>query len=173
MKLTKQMRIDFADDVMKSIKVKSKWNKAVILAEVEKRVSAWWPKEVHEFEAIYPGMIQRTSLCIDFLTEPEKEWNDRYARANAFAGAKLSNIKTDDLEKRWEGYRKEMEERGVMRARLLEVAHSVSTNTALAEIFPQLVKFIPKDAPKPVKMLPVVQKGIYEELLKMGMEVSE
>lgn len=173
MRLTNEMRNDFADDVMESIKVKSKWNKDSITAEVERRLMAWWPKEVHDFEAIYPGMIQRSSLIIEFLTEPDKDWGNRYARANVFVGSKLANIKTDDLQKRWEGYLKEMGEREAMKSRLLEVAYSVNTNTALAEVFPKLVKFIPKDAPKLVKMHPVVQKGLVDDLIKMGLEISE
>lgn len=173
MRLTNEMRNDFADDVMESIKVKSKWNKDSITAEVERRLMSWWPKEVHEFDALYPGMIQRTSLYIEFMEQPEAEWGKRHVRVNCYANSELTNIKTDDLQKRWEGYLKEMGEREAMKSRLLEVAYSVNTNTALAEVFPKLVKFIPKDAPKLVKMLPVVQKGLVDDLIKMGLEISE
>jgi hypothetical protein len=167
------MRVQFADDVMKSIKIKSKWDKDKIKAEVEKRINASWSDEVHEFDRLYPNMISRTSLTIDFMTRPEADWNTRYVRAHVYVNSEMKGIKVDDLKTRWADYLKEIEDRKIMRARILEIAHSVTTDTALAAVFPELVKFIPKPEVKPVKMLPISQKSIVADLMKMGLEVTK
>lgn len=173
MRLTNEIRDQFLTRVMDSVKMKSKWNKDKMIAEVERRFKVYWPQEVHDFDALYPGLIGRTSLCIDFMSidrSEEEDWNKRYSRANVYQMSKMENIKTDDLEKHWAAYRKELHDRKAMRAKLRQVVYEITTDTALAEAFPELVKFIPKPESKPAKMLPVTQKTLVAELVAMGLD---
>lgn len=125
------------------------------------------------FAADHPNLLVRSSLCLDFLTYGDTNNYRRYSYAKCVAGQELSDIDIEDLKKNYELWAKEAERRREMANRLREVAYSVTTNTALAEVLPDLVRFVPVDEPKVKKLLPVARSGLFADLKALGLEAEE
>lgn len=172
MRLTNDMRKAFADRVMRSVKMKSKWDKDKIVAEIEKRYFASFPKEVQDFSKKFPAQTGRTSLCVDWMRHRDGDIS-HYVRANVICGYDSSKVDVEDLKKHWEEFRNEIGDRVRMRNRILEVANAVTTTEALAAALPKLIKFIPEPEKKPTKMLPTTTNTLFNDLKKMGLEITQ
>ena len=177
MRLTNEMRVAFAKRVMAAVKMKSKWNREKIEEEVGRRLNASLPQEVQDFAKKYPQHLSHVSTCIDKMAYRERDKVRKttwwcYPRANHINGAKMEDIKIDDLLAEWVKYRAELEKRDEMYERILDQSRSVNTVEDLLVMFPKLAKHIPQP-PKPAKKsLPVAQSGLMDELIKMGLETK-
>lgn len=177
MRLTNEMRTTFVRSVMKAVKMKSQWNESKITEEIGKRLNMSLPKEVQDFAKKYPQCIQMVSCYIKFMEHKKVNKENGHSwwvspQAQHINGAKLSDIDISDMESEWSKYRAELEKRGEMEDRLLQQSKSVNTVEDLMALFPKLKKHIP--APVVVKKsLPVAQKGLMDELVKMGLEVEK
>lgn len=175
MRLTNEMRIAFVKRVMKAVKMKSKWDEAKITEEIGKRLNMSLPQEVQDFAKKYPHCLMMVSSYIKFMEhrKTNKE-NGHTWRVSPTAphinGAKLTDIDTSDLQVEWEKYRAELAKREEMEDRLLQQSKSVNTVEDLMVLFPKLKKHISQPVIEK-KSLPVAQKGLMDELVKMGLEV--
>lgn len=178
MKLTNEMRETFVNAVMAATKIKSKWPKEAVIAEIDKRLKAAAPEEVREFDKKFPGMLSQESICLDWLKTCEFRNNGKerwwsYGYVHGYRGIGISLIDVTDLQKLLEKHKEEMEKRSEMRDRLMQIAKEMTTDEQLAAALPKLVKFIPKPVVKVKAGLPVPLKSIQDDLVKMGLEVGK
>lgn len=173
MRLTNQMREDFVNAVMRKVRRRQKWDRVACAEEINKRLESVLADDIKVFAADHPNLLVRSSLCLAFLTYRDTNNCRRYYYAQCVAGQELRDIDIEDLKKNHERWVKEEERRKEMAIRLRQVADSVTTNTALAEALPDLVRFVPVDEPQIKKMLPVARRGLFDDLKALGLEVEE
>jgi hypothetical protein len=175
MRLTNQMRDDFVNAVMSKVRRRQRWSREVCVEEINKRFAAVLADDIKEFMEKHPNLVPRESKCLpDWLCwKPDGERHRRYSYASVVLGQKIEDINIDDIQKNHELWKKEEERRNQMTSRLRDVAYSVTTNTDLAAALPDLIKFVPKDEPKPKKLLPVANSQLFKDLKSLGLEVEK
>lgn len=174
MRLTNQMREDFVNAVMKKVRRRQKWGREAVVEEINKRLAAVLDDDIKEFMQKHPNLVCRESKCLDsWLCWTKENGYRNYSYASAVVGQKLTDINMEDLKKHHELWQKEEERRNEMASRLRQVAYSVTTNTDLAAALPDLIKFVPKDEPKPKKQLPVASSQLFKDLKSLGLEVEK
>ena len=174
MRLTNQMRDDFVNAVMSKVRRRQRWSRVVCVEEINKRFAAVLADDIKEFMEKHPNLVARESKCLpDWLCWTKENGHRGYSYAFAVVGQKLTDINMEDLKKHHELWQKEEERRKETASRLRQVAYSVTTNTDLAIALPDLVKFVPKDEPKPKKLLPVANSQLFKDLKSLGLEVEE
>lgn len=178
MKLTNAIREQFVSSVMRATKMKSKWDKDKILAEISKRLHETVPEDIKAFAAKYPHVVVRSSVRVGFMDHIQENKENKHRwwvqpSASTIIGPVLADIDTSDLKEAWEVYRAEVAKREEMEEKLMEIAREMTTDEMLAAALPKLVKFIPKPVVKVKAGLPVAMKGIQDELAALGLEVSK
>jgi hypothetical protein len=171
MRLTNEMREDFADRVMKKIPVRSNWTREKIIDEIEKRLLATWPKEVQDFRKKYPGQINNTTMRFNWLDYKDDD-TYRYGRAACIFGTDQTKVNLDDLKEHYRELCNEQQERKEMRARIVDQARACNTLAQLEVVFPDLKGLMPKPVVA-VKSLPVAAKGLTDDLVKLGLEIPQ
>ena len=172
MKLTKEMRNDFADCVMRKVPARSEWDKEKIIAELKRRLFAAQPKAVQEFSKKYPEQTNWTSVFFDFLTVRDDDGHIRYGRVDCVNGSKVDDIEFGDLIALFNEYKDEQEERKQMRQRIYEQTCCCATLAQLQVVFPNLHGLMPKPVVN-VKSLPVPAKTLTDDLVKLGLEIPQ
>jgi hypothetical protein len=172
MRLTNEMRGDFANRVVSKIPLRSNWTREKIIAEIEKRLLTTWPKEVIDFRKKYPAQINNTTMIIDWLTYRNPEGRFYYGYVNCLNGSDLRKIDYTDLKQHYDELCAEIVEREQIRCRIYEQACSCNTLAQLRVVFPELLGLMPKEAVT-VKSLPVAAKGLTSELVKLGLEIPQ
>ena len=171
MRLTNEMRGDFADKVMKKIPVKSDWTRDKIIEALKQRLLLAQPIEVRRFAKEYPEQTNFTSVSVDWLRyKDDAGWH--YGRVDCINGSTLGQINTDDLKNFYQEWRQEQDARKAIRDRIYEQACCANTVEQLKVIFPDLTGLMPKPA-KVVKSLPVPAKGLTDDLVKIGLEIPQ
>ena len=170
MRLTNEMRGNFADKVMKKTPVKSEWTRDKIIDALKQRLISAQPSDVQKFAKKYPNQTNWTSMPVNWLNYRDDENNIRYGRVNCINGSELKQIDTEDLESFYIDMLKEIAERKEMRARIYEQALCANTLEQLKVIFPDLTGLMPKPVVT-VKSLPAPAKTLTDDLVKMGLEI--
>lgn len=174
MRLTNQMREDFVTAVMSKVRRRQKWSREACVEEINKRLASVLDDDIKGFMQKHPNLVSRESKCLpDWLCWTNDDGYRRWSYASAVLGQKVEDINTEDLKKHHELWQKEEERRKEMAGRLRQVAFSVTTNTDLAIALPDLIKFVPKDEPKPKKLLPVANSQLFKDLKSLGLEVEK
>lgn len=171
MRLTNEMRKDFADRVVAKIPMKSEWTREKIIAELEKRLLATWPKEVLDFRKKHPHLMNIVSVNVDWLSYRD-EGRFHYEYASAIVGSKLHNIECDDLKNHWQEILDETKKRKETKQRIYDQACGCTTLAQLEVVFPDLKGLMPKPVVN-VKHLPVAAKGLTDDLVKLGLEIPQ
>jgi hypothetical protein len=171
MRLTNEMREDFADRVMKKIPMRSNWTRDKIIAEIEKRLLATWPKEVLDFRKKYPAQIHNVTEIIRWL-DIKTDTGYHYGRVPCIFGTEISKANLDDLKEHYRELCSEQQERKEMRARIVDQARGCTTVAQLELVFPDLKGLMPKPVIN-VKSLPVAAKGLTDDLVKLGLEIPQ
>ena len=174
MRLTNQMRENFVSVVMAKVRRRQKWSRGAVVEEINKRLASVLDDDIKEFMRKYPNLVARESKCLpDWLCWENDDGHMRWSYGSAVLGQKIKDIKTEDIQKNHELWKKEEERRKETAQRIREVAYSVTTNTDLAAALPDLVKFVPKDEPKVKKQLPVANSQLFKDLKALGLEVEK
>lgn len=177
MRLTNQMRQNFADAVLKRVPIKHPASQDALVAKIESRLRALWPADLEKFVVKYPQQVYFRSFEVRWLTYRDdadhnniRQWH--CARPQVLAEYDdISKIEVDDLKELWEKHREELEERKALHAKIMQQAGAVTTTDALAKLFPDLVSLIPKDPPKASRQMPVADKGLIDNLVANGLEL--
>ena len=168
------MREDFVTAVMSKVRRRQKWSREACVEEINKRLAAVLDDDIKGFMQKHPNLVSRESKGLpDWLCWTNDDGHRRWSYAFAVLGQKVEDINTEDLKKHHELWQKEEERRKEMAGRLRQVAFSVTTNTDLAIALPDLIKFVPKDEPKPKKLLPVANSQLFKDLKSLGLEVEK
>jgi len=173
MRLTNQMREDFVNDVMSKVRRRQKWSREACREEINKRLAAALPADIKAFVAKHPDLVCRETKTVDWMLWRTSEGHRQWTYVSMVLNQKLSDVDVEDLKKHYALWVKEDDRREEMATRLREVANSVTTNTDLAKVLPDLVKFVPKDAPKFNKLLPMASSQLFRDLKTLGLEVEE
>jgi len=171
MRLTNEMRGDFADKVMKKIPVKSDWTRGKIIEALKQRLRLAQPITVQQFAKEYPEQTRFASVQVDWLNYRDDEgWH--YGRVHCINGSDLNQINADDLKTFYREWRQEQDGRRRMRDRIYEQACCANTVEQLKVIFPDLTGLMPKPVVT-VKSLPVPAKALTDDLVKIGLEIPQ
>lgn len=173
MRLTNEMRADFADRVMRKIPLRSTTTRDKVLDEIERRIMAQQPADVRKFVKDHPGHVERISQRVDWLDYRDHDAGHfHYGYVRGFWDTVINTIDLSDLKAAWEDHLAEQQERRTMRARILEQAGGCTTTQQLEVVFPDLKGLIPKPDVV-VKSLPVAAKGLTDDLVKLGLEIPQ
>ncbi|MEY8688391.1 MAG: hypothetical protein AB9M53_00745 [Leptothrix sp. (in: b-proteobacteria)] len=171
MKLTKEMRTDFAEAVIEKIPMKNKMNKPKLRAAIEARAYAALPDDLKAMqkrhplafnENLSPGINTRRSML-------EKDSGWVYPKYIITDEVKALTFK--DLVAEHHAHLDELKEREDLRDNIIDRASACSTLKQLQAMFPDLTACMPRERER---LLPAVigpDTGTMAELKKAGLSI--
>jgi len=172
MRLTNEMRKDFAAKVVAKIPVKHTMTRDKIADEISNRLTATWPKDVLNFYKKYPSLINTASYYIEWLSHRDPDGEFRSGLARSIIGSEMDRIEVADLKAHYRNHVAEQSERIKMEKRIYDQACGCTTLAQLEVVFPDLKGLMPKPVVN-VKHLPVAAKGLTDDLVKLGLEIPQ
>lgn len=164
MRLTRTLRENFVQDVLKRIPCKHRYTDDQLREDTRKLALSLLPEDAQRVIARYPKLAVPRVKCVPIDDE------GHYSCITFYGDQELSDSDIAPFLEKMKASRTEANERLIMRRRLLDIAGSVTTVNALKELLPELAHLLPSKEDKAEKKLPVPVNGIITELKAMGLE---
>lgn len=174
MKLTNEMRNEFAEKVKKAIPRKCLMTKAKAIAAIEVRIGEVLPAEVKKLQKAYPGLLATQSQKVTLVPNGHGlgylDWNDQHAYMAVPRIVDISSVKVDDIVGEYVEHVKEEAACEGLRQRTQSLAYSCTTLARLQELLPELVEHMPVES---TKAFPIATTdNIISDLMKVGVKMA-
>lgn len=172
MKLTKSMREQFVDDVMRGIPVEHHFSIEDAKSEIRSAIEMKLPVALYRTLKEYPNLFRRDKI----INLTQFKYTNRYGRESELSVWVIEHDACTEIDvTAWVNLNKlheeEQNKRNEISKRLYEIVNSCSTLAKLKIALPELETYMPTEEVK--RDLPVASGTVITDLLQLGLKVPK